>query len=1412
MDSLLALATITQASNIEEMVNQRIHGRAAAEDLEEKVDVATEEDSEDDILMSSTETLLEDDEIAETSTSAGVSLSTSSLPLVTSLTPIAKKTEVLGEKFFKKNDNTKPVTTTTTTTATAVRREEANNENITNATNNTDSTNHREHKASSFKIHKNRNSLRLKKSKKKRSKKRINEVIQQKKRLYHFVNRSYTSHMDTAGTVPRAAIEEMHGGNILSGEKSHHKENEQLLNDVTEVEEVEDTRPTFFSLPQVIPENRICTRIRARREFEKALTELFPALESRWPTLGGTHVDFLTLYSMVTKDGGYENFHALRKWQKYCKLFKVPATCTSSGNHLSAQYLKYLMPIEEMFTEWCEEKNINWKEDIEKKKKLSKELKEEEKQKENAKKKNLKKLPPPPPVVKDWVQCIICEKWRVVAPNINVESLPDNWECKDNTWAPQYGSCIVLEEDYSDEIESGNMLLSATIPNTVETLKQIDVKINGGHENGSNVSTKVLKANVSSTFFTSNSTGDNISHTKEIRVKIKLNEEKAPENEKEMSNSRSSDDSSSDDSSSDDSSSGSSSSDGESSDEEENSDYAKNSDSGTSSGSSSSDSESDSDSGEELEELEFIYGPDVDASLQNAGAIAANMPLKKMSEDEKLYFPKFKNEPTLKIAYLEARNHILLLWLGNVEERLTLFEVLQGVESHSIPLIASVYEYLETKGKINYGCFKEKLKKEAGPLLTRDENTFKGKVCVLGAGIAGLITARQLKYFGYDVEIIEARDRIGGRVLTVDRPFKRPVDLGAMITTGIVGNPCHLLTRQLKLKEYELKVSKTSKLYYGKDGKPVEAREDEVGDYLFNDLLSHATENRLRYRKEEEDEKFEREWKEQEREESKRLKVAYNNANDNSMMTNIIGQNMNTAESSNSSMNHISEEYEESRSGRKRKRVDYSKTSVTIDEAINDMEKTHKMLLARMTLEQQKAKNNNNGNTTNRVTDVAPSAFENSYFKDMMKKKKKRTGWQKDDSDIESDEEDDKVFEANLKKMYANIDNAGSDISLGRAMEKAHKETLRSQPSTSGGKNNNFQHWSQQRELLIEWFKANLEFGCAAELEKVSNTYWDQDDASLTAFTGPHVVIDGGYGQLCTGLAKGLNIRLQSPVKAVKYDQSIQNTINGNSSTRVTTTTTTTTTTKSNSKNTIILENGIELKCDLIVCTVPLGCLQHGDIEFTPKFSPRKTRAIEKMGAGNLNKVVLEFNGCFWDPNDDMFGRVGESGQNRGHAYMFASFVSEKSAVLVAFMAGNAAQVMETKSDNEVIDSVLKVLKQMYGDDKVAEPISSHVSMWGSDKYARGAYSYVAVGCNGDDYDALSESINQNLYFAGEHCSRSNPTTCAGAMMSGLLCAEEIVRHHGRWRYSLISDILESENETNPKLSLGLRRLHENDH
>jgi monoamine oxidase len=43
------------------------------------------------------------------------------------------------------------------------------------------------------------------------------------------------------------------------------------------------------------------------------------------------------------------------------------------------------------------------------------------------------------------------------------------------------------------------------------------------------------------------------------------------------------------------------------------------------------------------------------------------------------------------------------------------------------------------------------------------------KVAILGAGISGLVSAYELKQAGFDVTVLEARDRIGGRVWTVRR-------------------------------------------------------------------------------------------------------------------------------------------------------------------------------------------------------------------------------------------------------------------------------------------------------------------------------------------------------------------------------------------------------------------------------------------------------------------------------------------------------------------------------------------------------------------------------------------------------------------------------------------------------------------
>lgn len=59
---------------------------------------------------------------------------------------------------------------------------------------------------------------------------------------------------------------------------------------------------------------------------------------------------------------------------------------------------------------------------------------------------------------------------------------------------------------------------------------------------------------------------------------------------------------------------------------------------------------------------------------------------------------------------------------------------------------------------------------------------------IIGAGVAGLSAASSLRTDGWDVTVIEARDRVGGRLHTLDLAGV-PVDLGGSWIHGVDGNP-----------------------------------------------------------------------------------------------------------------------------------------------------------------------------------------------------------------------------------------------------------------------------------------------------------------------------------------------------------------------------------------------------------------------------------------------------------------------------------------------------------------------------------------------------------------------------------------------------------------------------------------------
>ena len=65
------------------------------------------------------------------------------------------------------------------------------------------------------------------------------------------------------------------------------------------------------------------------------------------------------------------------------------------------------------------------------------------------------------------------------------------------------------------------------------------------------------------------------------------------------------------------------------------------------------------------------------------------------------------------------------------------------------------------------------------------------RIIVVGAGLAGLAAARALVTRGYEVVVLEARQRAGGRAYT-----QYCVDLGAHWINGTEGNPLTDLARQ----------------------------------------------------------------------------------------------------------------------------------------------------------------------------------------------------------------------------------------------------------------------------------------------------------------------------------------------------------------------------------------------------------------------------------------------------------------------------------------------------------------------------------------------------------------------------------------------------------------------------------------
>lgn len=96
------------------------------------------------------------------------------------------------------------------------------------------------------------------------------------------------------------------------------------------------------------------------------------------------------------------------------------------------------------------------------------------------------------------------------------------------------------------------------------------------------------------------------------------------------------------------------------------------------------------------------------------------------------------------------------------------------------------------------------------------------QVIVIGAGLSGLAAARELRVEGQDVLVLEARDRIGGRLWTSNKWSDMPLDLGASWIHGVTGNPLTELAEEAEAELLETSYERS--ILYDSSGSEISDR------------------------------------------------------------------------------------------------------------------------------------------------------------------------------------------------------------------------------------------------------------------------------------------------------------------------------------------------------------------------------------------------------------------------------------------------------------------------------------------------------------------------------------------------------------------------------------------------------------
>ncbi|KAG6876083.1 hypothetical protein C0993_005635 [Termitomyces sp. T159_Od127] len=185
-----------------------------------------------------------------------------------------------------------------------------------------------------------------------------------------------------------------------------------------------------------------------------------------------------------------------------------------------------------------------------------------------------------------------------------------------------------------------------------------------------------------------------------------------------------------------------------------------------------------------------------------------------------------------------------------------------------------------------------------------------------------------------------------------------------------------------------------------------------------------------------------------------------------------------------------------------------------------------------------------------------------------------------------------------------------------------------------------------------------------------------------------------------------------------------------------------------------VLDDGTSISADYAICTFSLGVLKMGDVRFKPDFPDFKREALASMTMGTYTKIFLQFPRKFWFNTE--FALYADP--ERGRYPVWQSLDMENflpgCGIILVTVTGDYSERVEALSDATIKEEAMSVLRAMYPNITIPEPLAFKFHRWFNDPLYRGSYSNWPASFVKQQHDDIRVNL-ERLYFAGEATSEN---------------------------------------------------------